>query len=689
MAQLIFEILSEEIPARMQLNAAEQLKNSFEGKLKSLNLFYQHCKCFVTPRRLILFAEGLSLTQEDSVTERKGPRTDADANALDGFLRSTGLRKDQLTVKNTPKGDFYFAIVRTKGKPTKEILKELLEDILNNFSWPKSMRWGEYRIRWVRPVRNIACIFGGEILPIEFGHIVANDISFGHRFLAPDSFRIQNFDQFISDLEKRYVIADNEKRKKFIFENVTKIANDNNLSLIDDENLVNEVTGLVEYPVILLGTIENKFMSLPKEVLVSTIRTNQKYFNLVDREGNLSPYFILVSNNKTKDGGIKIVEGNQKVVRARLSDAEFFFRTDKEKGLRNFIPKLSGIVFHNKVGTIGDKVERISKLSYEIAKELAPEHKDIISHAAKLAKADLATDMVGEFPELQGLMGYYYALASGEAKEVAEAIRDHYKPQGPNDNVPKNSTSVIVALADKIDSLVALYAGGERATGSKDPFALRRLALGIIRIILENKISFELLSYIKKAVKLLPSTTLREIDKDALSEEISFFFADRLKFQFKNDNFRQDIINAILEYVGELNIYELRQKIIIFSQFASTKDGMESIDAYKRAKNILSIEENKDKQKYPAKPSKSGLIEGSEKFLFEMLEKSYDEIADFEKSGKFADSLKTLTELAGYINNFFDNTMINAPDKKLRENRLRLSSLIVAIFESVCAFDKI
>ncbi len=673
----------------MQLNAAEQLKNAFEEKLKNLNLFYQHCKCFVTPRRLILFAEGLSLTQEDSVTERKGPRTDADANAIEGFLRSSGLRKDQLTVKNTPKGDFYFAIIRTKGKQTKEILKELLEDILNNFHWPKSMRWGEYRIRWVRPIQNIACVFGGEILPIEFGHIKANDISYGHRFLAPESFKIQNFEQFISDLEKRFVIADNEKRKKFILENVVNIAQNNGLTLIEDEQLLNEVTGLVEYPVIILGSIENKFMSLPQEVLISTIRTNQKYFNLRDRSGNLSPYFIVVSNNKTRDGGAKIIAGNEKVVRARLSDAEFFYHSDKEKGLRNILPKLNGIIFHNKIGTIGDKVERINKLAHDIGKELCPEKREVCTHAATLAKADLASDMVGEFPELQGLMGYYYALTGGESREVAEAIRDHYKPQGPNDSIPKSAVAVVVALADKIDSLVSLFAAGERATGSKDPFALRRLALGIIRIILENKISFELLPYLKRATKLLPNQAFKEIDRDDLLNEILSFFVDRIKFQLKNESFGQEFINAVLEDTGELNIFDIKHKVSILAQFAGTSDGGTTIEAYKRAKNILSIEEKRDNQNYSPKPSKSLLSDGAEKHLFDRLYEINDKIESHLKKNKFAESLKELTDLTNSINNYFDNTQINSPDKKIRENRLKLTSAIVTLFENVCAFWRI
>ncbi len=688
MAQLILEIFSEEIPARMQFQAAEALHNSFEEKLKAQNIFFQHSKTFVTPRRLILFADGLSLTQEDSVSERKGPRTDASEDAIQGFLRSTGLSKDKLTIKSSPKGDFYFAIIRSKGKQTKEILKEILEDILQNFHWQKSMRWGENKIRWVRPIRNIACLFGGDILPIKFGHLEANNLSYGHRFLAPEQFKIENFDQFISELEKRFVIADHQKRKKYIAENLEKIANDNNLVLIQDEHLLNEVTGLIEYPICLLGSIENKFMALPPEVLITTIKTNQKYFNFRDKEGNLSPYFIIVSNNKTKDGGIKIIEGNEKVVRARLSDAEFFHRSDKEKGLKHFVTKLDGIIFHNKIGTMGEKVERISKIAYELAKELAPDKKDIASQTAYLAKADLASGMVGEFPELQGLMGYYYALANGEHKEIAEAIRDQYKPQGPNDNVPRNSLSAIISLSDKVETLISLFVAGERATGSKDPFALRRLALGIIRIILENKLSFDLIPYFKRAIKLLPSSSLKEINKDELNEEIFNFLLDRLKFYLKAEGFKAEFIPVVVSNFDEFNIFDIKQKIIIFTQYSETSDGIAAIEAFKRAKNILSIEEKKDKISYPPKPSKSILSEGSEKFLYEILSDVSDKNQSLIKHNKFAEALKNLCDITGYINNFYDNTQINSSDKKIRENRLKLSALIVTTFEQTAILSR-
>ncbi len=528
MADLILEIFSEEIPARMQLPAAENLRRSFEDKLKAMGIFYKSCRTFVTPRRLVLVADGMSLTQEDSVAERKGPKVDADKNAIEGFLRSTGLSLDQLTVKDTPKGDFYFAIVRQKGRPTKEILKDVLTDIITNFTWPKSMRWGSHNIRWVRPIQNIACVFGNEVLDVSFGHINANDKTYGHRFLGSGEISVSTFDVYEKDLERNYVILDQAKRKKLIHEEVLKAAQSKGLNLIEDESLLNEVTGLVEWPVVMVGQINEEFMHLPEEVLITTVRVNQKYFCLRDNNGKLSPYFIFVANIKPAYGAEQIIDGNQRVIKARLFDAKFFFKVDKEKGLESFVPKLKDMIFHAKIGSVFERTDRIVELTEDIIKHIGSERKDLAIRAAKLCKADLASGMVGEFPELQGVMGYYYALEANEKDVVAHAIRDHYSPLGPNDKVPQGAVAASVALADKIEAMASLFAAGERATGSKDPYALRRLALGVIRIIEENKISLELKPLFKKALKLLPSSATKNINRDELVEEITEFLSDRI-----------------------------------------------------------------------------------------------------------------------------------------------------------------
>lgn len=689
MADLILEIFSEEVPARMQNNSAEQLRRNFEEKLKALGIFYRSCKTYVTPRRLVLAADGLSLTQEDSVAERKGPRTDANDSAIEGFLRSTGLEKDQLTIKSTPKGDFYFAIVRQKGRQTKDILKDVLTDIIENFSWPKSMRWGAYNIRWVRPIQNIACVFGGEVLDLQFGHIKANEFTFGHRFLAPNKLEIKYFDQYEKDLKSNFVILDQAWRKKTISDQIHEIANSKKLDLIEDESLLNEVTGLVEWPVAMLGSIDEKFMDLPEEVLITTVRTHQKYFCLREKNGKLAPHFIFVANIKPASGSEKIIDGNQRVLRARLSDGKFFFHTDKEKGLESFLPKLSEIIFHAKIGTIAERNERIVELTEEIIKQISPEKKDKAIRAAQLCKADLASGMVGEFPELQGVMGYYYAKESGEDKEVAQAIKDHYSPVGSSDNVPINSVSIAVAVAEKIDGIVSLYAAGERATGSKDPYALRRLTLGVIRILEENKVSFEIKPLIKKAIKLLPSSALKNVNKDELLEEICEFFIERIKHQLKAENFAAEIINCILNRPDEIDIVDLKNRISILSQYSLSQQGAASIDAFKRALNILSIEEKKENTQFSPKPSTTYFVEPAEKALFALIEQVDDELKDSIRENDLTRSLFTLSKLTNAVNNFFDNTTINSTDKKLRENRLKLSALVVDTYLLIADFDRL
>lgn len=689
MADLIFEILSEEIPSRMQHNAAESLRSGFEDKLKALGIFYKSCRSFVTPRRLVLFADGMSLTQEDSVAERKGPKVDANKEAIDGFLRSTGLTMDQLTVKETPKGDFYFAIVRQKGRQTKDILKDVLTDIMNNFTWPKSMRWGAYDLRWVRPINNIACVFGNEVLDLKFGHFTANNQTFGHRFLGTGAITIGSFDDYETDLERNYVVLDQSRRKKFIHDEVLNIANSNGLNLIEDEGLLNEVTGLVEWPSVMLGKIDEQFMNLPEEVLITTVKVNQKYFCLRDRAGKLAPYFIFVANIKPNFGADKIVEGNQRVLRARLSDAKFFFETDKHKGLESFAPKLSDMVFHAKIGSVKERAERIIDITEDIIKQISPQSKEDAVRAAKLCKADLASGMVGEFPELQGIMGYYYAAAAGEKPNVANAIKDHYRPAGPNDAIPNNSVSATVALADKIEAMVSLYAAGERATGSKDPYALRRLALGIIRIIEENKISIELKPIIKKAIKLLPSSALKGVDKDKTIEELIDFISDRIKHQLKAQNYPADVINCILGRPEEIDIVSLKNNVITLSQYLSSQQGAAAIDAFKRALNILRIEEKKDGSKYTPKPSSSLFVDGAERGLFKELAEVDADAKTALKDGDFKQALLSFARLPTYINTFYDNTTINAEDKKLRDNRLKLSALVVETYLKVADLDKL
>lgn len=689
MAEYILEILSEEIPARMQLTAIENLEKQFSEKLKGLNIFYNHLHSYITPRRMVVCADGLSLTQEDSVQERKGPRVDAPTQAIEGFLRSTGLKKEQLTVKSSPKGNFYFAITRDKGKSTKEILKDITEDILVNFTWPKSMRWGDNKIRWVRPIKNIACVFGDETLPVEFGHIVANNKTTGHRFLGKGEIKISALNSYKRALNDNCVLLDHKARKEQILNEANIIAKDNGLEIIADEGLLNEVTGLVEWPVTMLGSINKNFMSLPEEVLVKTIKINQKYFCTKDRSGELAPYFIFVSNLDSTDGGQAIIEGNQRVLKARLSDAAFFYKIDKEKGLKNFLPKLSDVVFHAKVGSVLERVERIKKLSEEISGVIDPDLKKKALEAAELCKADLVSEMVNEIPDLQGIMGYYYALEDKRDKKVALAIRDHYSPMGPSDKIPEHGIPSIIAIADKIDSLVSLFAAGERATGSKDPYALKRSAQGIIRIVIENNITLPLLPLIKKAIKLLPSNVLKRLKKDDLCNELIDFILDRVKYQLKSNGYEINIISSVLNTALDVDVLEIRNKADILHQFEESEEGNKSIEAYKRASNILGIEEKKEGRAFPPKPSKSLFETSAETAIYEELENARNFIKKGVKKGDFAFPLDALSKLTNFINNFYENTQINASDNKIRENRLKLSSLIVDTFNMVADFEVI
>lgn len=691
MAQLLLEIFCEEIPARMQLNAAEKLRTDFENRMSDTGLYYQGLKTFVTPQRLVLTADGFSLTQEDNVTEKRGPRVDAPEKALEGFLRSTGLKKEQLTVKSTDKGDFYFAITTQKGKPTKDILKQVLEDILHNFTWPKSMRWGNSKIRWVRPIQNIACVFGGDILPVKFGHLVANDISFGHRFMSPKEFKVTDFNSYEKELKQNKVLLNHEDRRLNILWEAEKIAAKNNLKLIDDQKLLDEVTGLVEYPVVLEGEIERNFMKLPEEVLITTIKINQKYFCLRDSKGKLSNKFIFVSNIEGADGSQKIIDGNQRVLRSRLKDAEFFYAQDKNQGLTSFATNLQKIVFHNEIGTIAERVKRIETISVLLAEKLGFKKLDInlVKSAARLIKNDLSTEMVGEFPELQGVMGYYYALEQGEDAKVANAIRDQYKPQGPNDEVPEEDISVIISLSEKIEAMSSLFSAGERATGSKDPYALRRLALGIIRIIDKNELNIDLNEFIKKALKLLPSKNFKQKNRDEVLSDISEFILDRIKYQFKSEGKNLEVINAVLSRDEYLDYIDFKESITILTAFSESPEGTLTIDAYKRANNILSAEEKKEGKNFNSKHSKSLLKNQVEINLVEEIESARAKIKKFTKSGDYAHCLEALTLLPEKINNFYDNTTINADDSKVRENRLKITAAIVELFDFVAEFDSL
>jgi glycyl-tRNA synthetase beta chain len=713
MTELLLELFSEEIPARMQSQSAEQLQTLVTDRLKAADLGFNKVSSYVTPRRLALIIEGLPLKQENKNIEIKGPRVDAPEQALEGFLRSNNLRKDQLEVRSTPKGDFYFSVVKQNGKTTSEIIQPLLEEAIDALRWPKSMKWGAYPIRWVRPLSSILCLFDGEIIPVGFGHIIASNRTRGHRFLSGEAFTVANSNDYKKQLAKHHVVLDQATRKQQILEGAEKLAASKKLSLKEDAGLLEEITGLVEYPVPLMGRIDESFMRVPQEVLISSMRTHQKYFSLLDNKGKLAPYFITVSNIKTKDNETKILAGNERVLRARLSDAAFFWDQDRKLPLYNRVKDLRKVVFHARLGSVGDKVKRMTELAKLLSVWIPHANLLMVERAAQLAKADLSTGMVGEFPELQGIMGGYYAEYDNEEPEVVAAIGDHYRPQGPNDSVPTAPVSIAVALADKIDTLVGLFAIDEKPTGSKDPFALRRAALGVVRIIMENNLRIPLKLLFEKALNQYPKSIFKEQDdasltakllkramkstegdspqhkKEQVIEELLTFFEDRLKASLKSENIRHDLIDAVFDGGNEDDLFRLVDRVHCLNKFVNSPDGGNLLAAYKRAANILRIEEKKDDLTYAPIPTKEYLTQKEEKDLFRKIKEVRDPIEKAIKSDNFEEAMTHLSTLREEVDAFFDKVTVNTDNAEVRSNRLKMLSNIRHLMDGVANFGKI
>ncbi len=708
MAELLLELFSEEIPARMQRGMIDTLCHDIENRLKAENLYFMKITGHVTPRRMVVSVDGLSITQEDVVEEKRGPRVDAPQQAIDGFLRSAGLTLDQLEQRETDKGTFYFAVTEQRGKPTKDVLKKALEEILSNVSWPKSMRWGSNKIRWVRPLKNILCTFGGDVLPVNFGHLVANDNSQGHRFLDNQSFKATSLEELENQLNKHYVVLDSQKRAEIILNESRKLAESKGLELIEDEGLLAEVSGLVEYPQPLLGSIDDTFMQLPEEVLISSIRTHQKYFCLKDKEGNLTPYFIVISNMTSDDGGAGIVAGNERVLRARLSDAIFFWEQDHKTSLDERSAGLERMVFHAKLGTVAQKVERISALAKFIAMWIPHADLELVERAARLAKADLTTEMVGEFPELQGIMGQYYAQAAKEDPQVCDAIKHHYSPLGPTDEVPREPVTIAVALADKIDTLCGLFAADEKPTGSKDPFALRRAALGIIRILLENKLPMHLRIIFEQALKHYPKSLFKPTEEDnkkgllgkakniyrasnpsEVVDELMTFFEERLKALLKGENVRHDLISAVLANDGEDDLLRAVQRVAALDKLLGSEDGANLLAAYKRAANIVRIEEKKDNCSYAGSPSKGLLENEGEIALYNALHELKPRVHEAVKNHRYGEAMTEVAKLRTPVDTFFEEVTVNAEDANVRKNRLKILSQMGELLHQIADFSLI
>ena len=675
MPQLLLELFSEEIPARMQAQAARDLERMFAERLKDAGLAGQSLRTFAGPRRLTLVAEGLPPAQEDRVEERKGPRANAPDQALQGFLRSTGLTPEQLVERD----GVLFASIARKGRPTPEIVAEAVEQIVRGFPWPRSMTWGSSSLRWVRPLKRIVCLFDGAVVPFAIDAIVSDDTCEGHRFMGSrQPFRVSDFTAYEQGLRDHFVILDAAERRAAIVKKARALCSAQGLELVEDEGLLDEVSGLAEWPTPILGSMDAAFLDLPPEVIRTSMRTHQKYFAVRDPERDgLAPWFVVVANIEAKDGGRAVAAGNARVLSARLDDARFFWNEDNKPGnFERWLEKLKGVTFHAKLGTMADRVERITALAREIA-PLVGADPGKAAEAARLAKADLASGMVGEFPELQGIMGGYYGRAASMDPAVSEAVRDHYRPQGPNDRVPQAPVSLAVALADKLDSLAAFFSIDEKPTGSKDPYALRRAALGVIRMALENRLRFSLRS--------IASTSTFTLDV----AEIAAFFADRLKVLLRDQGKRHDLVDAVFA-LGDDDLVRIVARVEALDGFLRTEDGVNLLSGSRRAANILRAESKKNPgETHEGEPDPALFGEVEERALADALKYTLQAMEPQLSNEDFTGAMASLAGLRGPVDAFFDRVLVNDPNPAIRINRLRLLSQIKEAAHRVADFSLI
>ncbi len=754
MSDLLLEFLSEEIPARMQARAADDLKKMVTDRLVAAGLVYEGARAFATPRRLALTVHGVPARQPDLFEEKKGPRVGAPEQAIAGFLKAAGLSSiDQAKIeKDSKKGDFFVAVLEKAGRPAHDVIGEMIPEVVRGFPWPKSMRWGSGRLNWVRPLHSIIATFGPEteepdIVHFEVGGIKSGDETRGHRFMAPDTFKVRRFDDYVAKLEAAKVVLDPARRAEIIHTDAKNLAFAQGFELVEDEGLLAEVAGLVEWPVTLMGSFDEAFLSIPDEVIRSTIRANQKCFVLRDPQtGRLVNRFILVANEEATDGGKAIIAGNERVIRARLSDAKFFYDTDLKTKLEDRLPKFDGIVFHEKLGTMAERIARVVSLSAELAPIVGADVAKA-ERAAQLCKADLLTEVVGEFPDLQGLMGRYYAEAQNEDESVAHAIEDHYKPKGPDDLVPADPVAMTVALADKLDTLVGFWLIDEKPTGSKDPYALRRAALGVIRIVIENELRLPLAmlvwhqfgavarderlaeaiavlrplndqilrlsaSDVELAMKLevLVSQKSKKVSGPLLvqahsylrqTHELLAFFADRLKVRLREQGARHDLVDAVFgastrsaegttgNEIAQDDLLMVVRRVEALAGFLDTDDGKNLLAGVKRASNIIRIEEKKDKREYTGVPDTKLYTQAEEIALAEAIDQAKAEATAAVAKEDFAAAMSAMAKLRPTVDAFFDKVTVNVDEKPVRENRLKLLNEIREATRAVADFSKI
>ncbi len=737
MPQLLLEILSEEIPARMQAKAEADLVKALMDGLTAAGLIPEGIKGFSGPRRLVAVVEGLPVKSADVVEDVIGPKEGAPDAAIQGFLKKAGLTDiAQAHVHEVPKkGRVYVAHVRKAGRQTADVIAALVPQIIRGFHWPKSMRWASGDLRWVRPISRILCTFDGEVVPFEIEGIKSDNITEGHRVMGRGPFKVRRFDDYSDVLKnKGRVILDREERKETILTDAKQLCAAQNLELVDDIGLLEEVAGLAEYPVVIMGDMDPSFLDLPPEVIKLSMRTHQKYFAVRDpakKDGALAPKFVVVANLEAADGGKKIAAGNSRVLSARLNDARFFWDNDRKIKLEDRFEKLGNIVFHEKLGTVKDKAERVMALAKELAPKVGADPAQA-ERAAKLAKCDLVSDMVGEFAELEGVMGRYYATLQGEKQAVADAVRDHYKPKGPGDNVPADPVGVAVALADKLDTLVGFWAIDEKPTGSKDPFALRRAALGVVRLVLENRVSLKLfenragshwanaIGRVAQSIAVLESQRLleptqasmpslvaevgsdavnraliRHIAPDAIAtavltnvSDLPQFFADRLKVHLREQGARHDLIDAVFA-LGEDDLVLIVKRVEALGEFLSTEDGKNLLAGYKRAANILAIEEKKDGKSYSGQGKAMAGDPPEVDALVSALGKAAPEATTALETEDFAGAMRALSKLRAPVDAFFDKVTVNADKADVRENRLKILSQIRDALGRVADFSKV
>lgn len=685
--ELLLELQSEEIPARMQQRAAEDLARLVTEALKKAGLAFDGHENYVTPRRLALVVKGLPRSQPDLREEKKGPRVGSPDAAVQGFLRGAGLTSlDQCEKRDTGKGEFWFAVVEKKGAATMTVLADLLPEVLAALPWPKSMRWGATPLRWVRPMHSILCLFEGQVVPFRFGHLTAGDSTCGHRFMAPERFAVRDAADYLRRLRQAYVEPDFATRRAAILKDAGFAAANEGLALVEDTGLADEVTGLVEQPVVLLGAIPQQFMDVPREVLTTTMRAHQKYFALNTKDGALAPRFVIVANTLTDDGGKQVIAGNERVLNARLSDAKFFWDQDRRTTLDSRLPALADIVFHARLGTVAQKVERVERLAYEVATAIQGDAGQA-RRAARLAKADLVTGLVGEFPELQGVMGRYYAIHDGEPAPVAEAIAQHYTPQGPNDRCPTDRVAIAVAMADKLDTLAGFFAIDEKPTGSKDPYALRRAALGVIRIILENRLSLELRPLFRSALSL---QIVQAAGDRNVVEELMQFFVDRLKVHLREQGVRHDLIAAIFAKGGDDDLVRVLAKVDALGRFLGEPDGGNLLVAYRRANNIVRAELKKTPDLKLGEVNGDLVTLDAERTLVAALADLGREVTGkTQDEADFRHYLAILARLRSPVDVFFDDVTVNSDDADVRRNRLSLLSAVAGSMDRIADFSQI